>query len=135
MPKKTTEATTKLSTKSSTTTCSTKKCSSKKTANIDNTLYTTNGLTINPSSFTSGDKIKLTYTGLLSQCGAEEIFAHIGWGETWDDVNDIKMSKTKSGFTATIKIDKSAVLNVCFKDSMNNWDNNNGSNYSIYPAN
>jgi len=45
------------------------------------------------------------------------------------------MSKTKSGFTATIKIDKSAVLNVCFKDSMNNWDNNNGSNYSIYPAN
>jgi len=132
MPKKATQTATKLSstTKSST---STKKCSTKKCLN--NSLYKSNGLTINPSSFASGDKIKLTYTGLLSQCGADEVFAHIGWGETWEDVNDIKMSKTKSGFTATITVDKSAVLNVCFKDSMNNWDNNNGSNYSIYPEN
>ena len=132
MPRKAAEATEKLSSKKSTTTCSTKKCSSKKTAN-NNNLYTGNGLTIKPSNFTSGDKIKLTYTGLLSQSGAEEIFAHIGWGDAWEDVNDIKMSKTKSGFTATITVDKSSVLNVCFKDAMNNWDNNNGSNYSIYP--
>ena len=132
MPKKATQATTKLSSSKSSSTCATKKCSSKKSAN-NNSLYTSNGLTINPSSFTSGDKIKLTYNGLLSQSGAEEIFAHIGWGDAWEDVNDIKMSKTKSGFTATIKINKAAVLNVCFKDAMNNWDNNNGCNYSIYP--
>lgn len=132
MPKKATQTTTKLSSNKSSSTCTTRKCSSKKSAN-NNSLYTNNGLTINPSNFTSGDKIKLTYNGLLSQSGAEEIFAHIGWGDAWEDVNDIKMSKTKSGFTATIKIDKSAVLNVCFKDAMNNWDNNNGCNYSIYP--
>ena len=131
MPRKATEKTTEKTTKSSTT-CATKKCSSKKSAN-NNSLYTSNGLTINPSKFTSGDKIKLTYNGLLLQSGAEEVFAHIGWGDAWEDVNDIKMSKTKSGFTATIKVDKPAVLNVCFKDAMNNWDNNNGSNYSIYP--
>lgn len=125
MPKKATE---KLS--STKTTNSTKKCTSKKCAS--NNLYKNNGLTINPSSFTSGDKIKITYNGLLSQSGAEEIFAHIGWGEAWEDVNDIKMSKTKSGFTATIIFDKASVLNVCFKDAMNNWDNNNGCNYSIY---
>jgi len=131
MTKKTTTAS-KLSSTKSTKNCTTKKCSSKSNSN---NLYKNNGLTINPSSFSSGDKIKLTYNGLLSQCGAEEIYAHIGWGEAWEDVNDIKMSKTKSGFTATIKADKMAVLNVCFKDSLNNWDNNSGSNYSIYPEN
>jgi len=142
MPKKATQTTAKLSSTKSTksnntTTCATKKCTTKKasTCSSNNNLYKNNGLTINPSSFTSGDKIKLTYNGLLSQCGASEVFAHIGWGDTWEDVNDIKMSKTKSGFTATITVDKSAVLNVCFKDASNNWDNNNGYNYSIYPEN
>lgn len=126
MATKTTTKTAKLSSTKSNN--SMKKCS-------NNNLYKSNGLTINPSNFMSGDKIKITYNGLLSQCGAEEIFAHIGWGDNWEDVNDIKMSKTKSGFTATITVDKSSVLNVCFKDAMNNWDNNNGCNYSIYPEN
>ena len=41
------------------------------------------------------------------------------------------MSKTKSGFTATISVENMSHLNICFKDSMNNWDNNNGCNYTV----
>ncbi len=100
----------------------------------NNSSYITNGLTINPTSFSSGDKIKITYTGLLLQSGANEIYAHVGWGDSWDDVNDIKMSKTKSGFTATLTVKKSSVINMCFKDALDNWDNNNGYNYAIYPS-
>lgn len=110
--------------KKSTTTKTKTRCSS---AN----QYKSNGITITPANFTSGDKIKVTYTGLLSQSGANEIYAHIGWGDSWENVNDIKMSKTKTGFSTTITAYNSA-LNLCFKDTCDNWDNNNGNNYTIY---
>lgn len=131
MTKKT--ATTKSTTTKKTTKCATTKCATKSTKCSSNN-YKSNGITIKPATFSVGDKIKLTYTGLLSECGAEEIFAHIGWGEAWENLNDIKMSKTKSGFTATISVDSMSQLNLCFKDALNNWDNNNGSNYTIYPT-
>jgi len=134
MTKKTATSTT---TKKATTKCATTKCATKSTKCSCNSTnnYKSNGITIKPATFSVGDKIKLTYTGLLSECGAEEIFAHIGWGEAWENLNDIKMSKTKSGFTATISVESMNQLNLCFKDAMNNWDNNNGSNYTIYPKN
>ena len=93
--------------------------------------YKNNGLTVSPLNFNAGDKIKVTYNGLLSQSGADDVYAHIGWGDTWENVNDIKMSKTKSGFTTTITAYNSA-LNLCFKDTSDNWDNNNGCNYTLY---
>lgn len=99
-----------------------------RTSNMTANPYKSNGITVSPASFSCGDKIKVTYNGLLSQAGADEIYAHIGWGENWDNVNDVKMSKTKTGFTATITADYSS-LNLCFKDTCNNWDNNNGNNY------
>ena len=138
MTKEATHSTAKLSsTKAKASTSAAKKTSLASTKSskscakscTNNCSYATNGLTINPTSFTSGDKIKITYTGLLLQCGANEIYAHVGWGDSWEDVNDIKMSKTKAGFTATITVKKSSVLNMCFKDALDNWDNNNGYNY------
>jgi len=135
--KKSTRSATKLSsTKAKAALTSTKKSATKSSSksSYNNCSYTTNGLTINPTSFTSGDKIKITYTGLLSQSGADVIYAHVGWGDAWEDVNDIKMSKTKSGFTTTITVKKASVLNMCFKDALDNWDNNNGYNYAIYPS-
>ena len=40
------------------------------------------------------------------------------------------MSKTKTGFSTTITAYNSA-LNLCFKDTCDNWDNNNGCNYTV----
>ena len=127
-------ATKKTATK--TTKCATTKCATKSTkcSNSSMNNYKSNGITIKPATFSVGDTIKLTYTGLLSECGAEEVFAHIGWGDSWDNLDDIKMSKTKTGFTATISVESMNQLNLCFKDAMNNWDNNNGCNYTIYPT-
>ena len=123
--------------KKSTSLKSTKSAKSTKSNRTNNTRcsaanrYKNNGITISPANFASGDKIKVTYNGLLSQSGANEIYAHIGWGDSWENVNDIKMSKTKTGFSTTITAYNSA-LNLCFKDTCNNWDNNNGNNYRIY---
>ena len=119
-----------MATKKATSTTSSTK-SIKKCATTAKNPYKNNGLTVSPLSFNAGDKIKVTYNGLLSQSGAEEIYAHIGWGDTWENVNDVKMSKTKTGFTATITAYNSS-LNLCFKDTCNNWDNNGGSNYTLY---
>ena len=114
----TTSATTKKattkSTKCATTKCTTKSTKSTKCSKSSMNNYKSNGITIKPATFSVGDKIKLTYTGLLSECGAEEIFAHIGWGEAWENLNDIKMSKTKSGFTATISVESMNQLNLCW---------------------
>lgn len=119
-----------MATKKATSTASSTK-SIKSSAAIAKNPYKNNGLTVSPLNFNAGDKIKVTYNGLLSQSGADEVYAHIGWGDTWENVNDIKMSKTKSGFTTTITAYNSA-LNLCFKDTSNNWDNNNGCNYTLY---
>ena len=89
-------ATAKKTTKCATTKCTTKSTKSTKCSKSSMNNYKSNGITIKPATFSVGDKIKLTYTGLLSECGADEIFAHIGWGEAWENLDDIKMSKTKS---------------------------------------
>ena len=117
------KTTTSASSKTTTT-----KAKTTKTSSMTTNPYKSNGITVSPATFSYGDKIKVTYNGLLSQAGADEIYAHIGWGDNWDNVNDVKMSKTKTGFTATITADYSS-LNLCFKDTCNNWDNNNGNNY------
>ena len=83
-------AATKKSTTATKTTKSSTRCSA---AN----QYKNNGITISPANFSSGDKIKVTYTGLLSQSGANEVYAHIGWGESWENVDDIKIRGSKKG--------------------------------------
>ena len=133
MTKKTTTsaATKKATCASKKTTCATKTTSTSTTKKCASANpYKSNGITISPTKFSAGDKIKITYTGMLSQNGATEVFAHIGWGNSWNNISDIKMSKTKSGFTATL-VASDSHLNVCFKDMCENWDNNNGNDYTI----
>lgn len=136
MTKKTTTSTaTKKATTSTskklTTACATKTTSTSATkTSASANPYKNNGITISPTKFSAGDKIKITYNGMLSQNGATEVFAHIGWGNSWNNISDIKMSKTKSGFTATV-VASDSLLNVCFKDICENWDNNNGNDYTI----
>ena len=79
---------------------------------------------------------KLAYNGLLFKSGATEVYAHVGYGRKWENTQDYKMTKTDEGFEATIPIRQHAgLLNVCFKDSANNWDNNAGANYSFLISN
>ena len=96
------------------------------------TEFIDNGVVFSPATPAIGDKLKVTYNGLLSKSGATDVIAHFGYGNKWEQKKDIRMNKTLSGFETTIPIEMPAnKLNFCFKDAANNWDNNSGKNYSI----
>ncbi|MDP4094919.1 MAG: carbohydrate-binding protein [Bacillota bacterium] len=93
--------------------------------------YIDNGVTISKSSISEGDEIVITYSGLLAASGADTVFAHIGYGEAWDNKDYIPMIKEGDIFTAAFKVGQPGTLNICFKDSAENWDNNSNQNYSF----
>ena len=76
--------------------------------------------------------VKISYTGKLFQNDSEEVFVHYGFGNNWDNLNEIKMEKTELGFQAEVELISADTLNLCFRNSENEWDNNDGQNY-IFP--
>lgn len=76
--------------------------------------------------------VKISYTGKLFQEDAEEVFVHYGFGNNWDNLNEIKMERTELGFQAEIELVSDETLNLCFRNANNEWDNNDGQNY-IFP--
>ena len=73
-----------------------------------------------------------SYVGKLFQENSSEVYLHYGFGSNWDNVNEIKMEKTELGFQAEIELLSSDTLNFCFRNSNNEWDNNENANY-IFP--
>ena len=95
-----------------------------------NTKYIHNGIVVEPESITAGERMQVSYNGVLSN--ADELYAHVGYGDArWNDVSDIKMKSTRNGFEAVLPISKPGKLKVAFKDAANNWDNNAGLNYTF----
>lgn len=76
--------------------------------------------------------VKISYTGKLFQENSEEVFVHYGFGNNWDNLNEIQMEKTELGFQAEIELKSDETLNLCFRNSNNEWDNNDSQNY-IFP--
>ncbi len=85
----------------------------------------------NTDKIIENSKLKISYVGTLYQNASEEVFLHYGFGVNWDNVSDLKMQKTELGFQCEIEIIESDLLNLCFRNSNNEWDNNNGKNYSF----
>lgn len=75
--------------------------------------------------------VKISYTGKLFQNNSEEVFIHYGFGDNWDGLTELPMQKTDLGFQAEIQLDSSNRLNLCFRNSNNEWDNNDYLNYSF----
>ena len=86
----------------------------------------------NTDKLIENSNIKISYTGKLFENESEEVYVHYGFGNNWDNVNEIKMEKTELGFQAEIALISSDTLNLCFRNSNNEWDNNNSENY-IFP--
>ena len=76
--------------------------------------------------------VKVSYTGKFFQEDCEEVYIHYGFGENWENVNELKMEKTDLGFQAEIELLSFDKLNLCFKSSNDEWDNNDLENY-IFP--
>lgn len=86
----------------------------------------------NTDKLIENNTVKISYTGKLFQDNSEEVFAHYGFGTNWDNLNEVKMEKTELGFQVEIELNSSDTLNLCFRNSNNEWDNNDGQNY-IFP--
>lgn len=97
-----------------------------------NGSFDKSGIKVSPNEFTLGDTIKISYKGSLAQNGANEIYAHMGYGNSeWENVTNLKMYKSGDSYEATFPLTSLSKLNIVFKDSDNNWDNNDGNNYSL----
>ena len=80
----------------------------------------------------NGDVVAIRYNGPLTSTEAKEIFLHYSFGkpDNWSKAVDLNLNKTDHGWEASLPMDKNKQLNFCFKDSSNNWDNNNGVNWT-----
>ena len=85
----------------------------------------------NTDKLIQNSNVKISYTGKLFQNGSDEVFIHYGFGDNWDNVSDVPMNKTELGFQVELELNNSDKLNVCFRNSINEWDNNEGQNYSF----
>lgn len=86
----------------------------------------------NTDKLIENSKVKISYAGELFQNNSEEVYIHYGFGLNWDNLNELKMEKTELGFQTEITLTDSETFNFCFRNSNNEWDNNNYENY-IFP--
>ena len=86
----------------------------------------------NTDKLVENSNVKISYTGELFQNKSEEVFIHYGFGNDWENLNEVKMTKTELGFQAEIHLTASNTLNFCFRNSDDVWDNNDSENY-IFP--
>jgi len=93
--------------------------------------YAENGVFISNSSLSVGEEVAITYEGILAKSGADQIFLHIGYGKEWLDKAFIPMENENGVFRGTFKMALPDDLNISFKDSADNWDNNSLMNYSF----
>ena len=94
------------------------------------TKFEPGGVSVYPYPAGRGDLVTISYNGLLANSGADQVYMFAGYGPTWKDEQFIRMMRTNSGWERTIAVEHMDSLNFCFKDSANNWDNNN--NYNWY---
>lgn len=92
----------------------------------------TKNIFFNTDKLVENTKVKISYTGKFFQDTCESVSIHYGFGYNWDNVNDIEMEKTELGYQAEIELGEGDTFNFCFKNSNNEWDNNDGQNY-IFP--
>ena len=85
----------------------------------------------NTDKLVENNNVKISYTGKFFQDGSEQAFLHYGFGLNWDNVNEIEMNKTELGFQAEINLLEGESFNLCFRNGNNEWDNNEGQNYSF----
>lgn len=70
------------------------------------------------------------YDGLLKQSGADKVYIHYGF-DGWHHTSTEEMRREPDGnFSCSLQMRGSSECNFCFKDSANNWDTNNGWNWS-----
>ncbi len=94
-------------------------------------LYTGQGIEVAGKKICTGEEIRLIYKGLLAASGADRVFVHYGYGDSWTDSELKEMTLSGDGFETELGLKMSGSLNICFRDSAGNWDNNANENYTF----
>ena len=96
----------------------------------------TKNIFFNTDKLIENTPVKISYTGKLFQNGSKDVYIHFGFGNEWNNLQELKMEKTELGFQIEIDLISADTLNFCFKNELNDWDNNNAENYifEIEPA-
>lgn len=89
----------------------------------------TKDINFNVNNLIKDQGFTLTYNGPLAQ-NSKDVYIHFGFDSAWKNSCHMKMEKAENGFSINIVPQDYSSLNFCFVDSNNNWDNNNGDNYS-----
>ena len=91
----------------------------------------TKNIFFNTDKLVENSKVKISYTGKLFEENSKNVYLHYGYGINWDNISDVEMTKSELGYQAEIELMSSDSLNLCFRNSNNEWDNNNGQNYTF----
>ncbi|WP_066635035.1 carbohydrate-binding protein [Desulfolucanica intricata] len=85
---------------------------------------------VSPSPAMRGQNTTIRYNGLLAKSGASQMYIHYGY-DNWKNTQTKDMQRDPDGsFVTTLPVQGTNIINFCFKDSANNWDNNSGWNWS-----
>ena len=85
----------------------------------------------NTDKLIENSTVKISYTGRFFQAGCEKVYAHYGFGTEWSNTNEVEMKKTELGFQTVIELREGETFNLCFKNEIGEWDNNEGQNYTF----
>ena len=85
----------------------------------------------NTDKLTANSIVKISYTGKFFQDNSEVVKIHYGFGNTWENLSELPMKKTDLGFQIEVELLDSDTFNFCLKNEKDEWDNNNGNNYTF----
>lgn len=91
----------------------------------------TKNIFFNTDKLTQNSTVKISYTGKFFQDNSEEVYLHYGFGLLWENLGEVKMEKTELGFQTEINLIEADSFNFCLKNGNNEWDNNDGQNYTF----
>ena len=92
----------------------------------------TKDIYINKDIIHENSEIVILYKGLLFGNNlANDIYISYGYGDMWENKNEIKMKPSTFGYLATIPVGTGKTLQFCFRNNENNWDNNQNENYIL----
>ena len=83
----------------------------------------------NTDKLIENSTVKISYTGKFFQNGCEKVYAHYGFGNEWNNLNEVEMEKTELVFQTEITLGEGETFNLCFHNGEGEWDNNDNQNY------
>lgn len=92
----------------------------------------TKNIFFNTDKLVENTTVKVSYVGMLFEANSNDVYIHFGFGNAWENLQEVKMEKTDLGFQTEIDLIGTDTLNFCFKNENSEWDNNSGENY-VFP--